>query len=321
MNGPGVIAVTGLRTHVGKRLVERLLGDGARRLIGLDRRRPYRLDERVTFRRIDLVAPAADAQIAALLEEERVEALVHCAFRSDPTPDTELDYELETIGSRNVMTACAAARVRRIVLASSTMVYGPRRDNPNFLTEDHPLRGHPDAHCVQNRVEVESDLQGWLRSHPEAEVTVLRPCWMLGPRHRDGGVRYLTLPVVPTVMGFDPLLQFVHEDDVIHAFERATLAPHPGVFNVVGRGVLPLSMALRLAGRRRVPLPTPLLYRASAAPARAQTGDAPAGFYDYLRYLWVADGERGWEAFGEPSYSAKEAWISAVSALRMRHYA
>ena len=280
MNGPGVIAVTGLRTHVGKRLVERLLGDGARRLIGLDRRRPYRLDERVTFRRIDLVAPAADAQIAALLEEERVEALVHCAFRSDPTPDTELDYELETIGSRNVMTACAAARVRRIVLASSTMVYGPRRDNPNFLTEDHPLRGHPDAHCVQNRVEVESDLQGWLRSHPEAEVTVLRPCWMLGPRHRDGGVRYLTLPVVPTVMGFDPLLQFVHEDDVIHAFERATLAPHPGVFNVVGRGVLPLSMALRLAGRRRVPLPTPMLYRASAAPARAPPPRPPPGNLD-----------------------------------------
>merc|ERR1711960_89041 len=121
----------------------------------------------------------------------------------------------------------------------------------------------------------------------------------MGPRHRDSVVRYFSLPVVPTVMGFDPLLQFVHEEDVVHAFERATLGPHPGIFNVVGRGVLPLSMLIRLAGHRSLPLPTPLLYRVSAAPARVQTGDSPAGFYDYLRYLWVADGERGWEAFGE----------------------
>lgn len=320
VNGPGVIAVTGLRTHVGARLVERLLVGSGRRVIGIDRRRPFRLDERVRFHRIDLAAPNADSRIAETLARERVEALVHCAFRTQPTPDTELDYEFETIGSRQVMNACAAAKVRRIVVASSTMLYGPRPDNPNFLSEDHPLRGHREAHCVRNRVEVEADLACWMRRHPDAEVTVLRPCWILGPEYRDTFGRYLSLPVVPTVMGFDPLLQFVHEEDVIHAFERATLGPHPGIFNIVGRGVLPLSMLLRLAGRRNLPLPTPLLYRVSAAPARARTGDSPAGFYDYLRYLWVADGERGWGAFGEPSYCSKEAWISAVSAIRMRRY-
>ena len=63
-----------------------------------------------------------------------------------------------------------------------------------------------------------------------------------------------------------------------------------------------------------------MLHRVAAALAQARTGDPPAGFYDYLRYLWVADGEKGWEAFGEPSYTSKEAWISSVSARRMRHY-
>jgi len=321
VNGPGVIAVTGLRTPVGARLVDRLVAGGAaRRVIGLDRRRPFRLDERVAFHRVDLAGPTAHSRIAEILARERVEALVHCAFRREPTPDVALDHEIETIGSRHVMNACVAAKVRRVVVASSTMLYGPRPDNPNFLTEEHPLRGHPDAHCVQNRVEVEGDLARWVRHHPDAEVTVLRPCWMLGPGERDSVVRYFFLPVVPTVMGFDPLLQFVHEEDVVHAFERATLAPHPGIFNVVGRGVLPLSMVLRLGGRRSLPLPTPVLYRAAAALAQAQTGDPPAGFYDYLRYLWVADGQKGWEAFGEPSYTSKEAWISTVSARRMRHY-
>jgi len=321
VNGPGVIAVTGLRTHVGARLVDRLLAGGAgRRVVGLDHRRPFGLDERVAFHRVDLTGPSADSRIAEILVRERVEVLVHCAFRREPTPDLEIDHEIETIGSRHVMNACAAAKLRRIVVASSTMLYGPRPDNPNFLTEKSPLRGHRAAHCVRNRVEVEEDLARWVGLHPDAEVTVLRTCWILGPGHRDAGVRYLSLPVVPTVMGFDPLLQFVHEEDVVHAFERASLGPHPGIFNVVGRGVLPLSILLRLAGSRNLPLPTPLLYRVAAAPARAQTGDPPAGFYDYLRYLWVADGEKGWATFGEPSYTSKEAWISAVAARRMRRY-
>jgi hypothetical protein len=84
--------------------------------------------------------------------------------------------------------------------------------------------------------------------------------------------------------------------------------------------VLPLSTLLRRAGKRLLPVPPPLLYRLRAYPAQAQTGDRPEGFYDYLRYLWVADGRRGWEAFGRPLYSTREAWMSAVSAERMRSY-
>jgi len=92
------------------------------------------------------------------------------------------------------------------------------------------------------------------------------------------------------------------------------------VFNVVAPGVLPLSTLLRTAGKRLLPVPPPILYRLRAYPSQAQTGDRPEGFYDYLRYLWVADGRRGWEAFGRPLYSTREAWMSAVSAERIRSY-
>lgn len=313
--------MTGLRTFVAARLVERLVERSPElRVVGLDQRRPFRLDGRVRFQRVDLSEPTADSRIAEVLRSERVEALVHCAFRREPTPNLEMDHEVETVGSLHVMNACAAAKVKRLVVASSTMLYGPRPDNPNFLTEVHPLRGHPNAHCVQNRVEMEALLAEWVLRHPDTEVSVLRPCWMLGPRHFDHVVRYLSLPVVPTVMGFDPLMQFVHEEDVVDAFERALLGSHPGVFNLVGSGVLPLSTVLRLGDRRIAPLPSPILYRMAAAPSQAQTGDSPAGFYDYLRYLWVADGRKGWEEFGEPVYTSKEAWISLQSSRRMRRY-
>jgi UDP-glucose 4-epimerase len=321
LSAPGVIAVTGLGTFIGRAIVERLLARSPRlRVVGLDLRRPFRLDPRVRFHRVDLSQPTADSRVAGVLARERVEAVVHAAFRSDPTPDVEMDHEVETIGSLHVMNASAAAKVKRLVVASSTMLYGPRPDNPNFLTESHPLRGHPDAHCVQDRVEMEHILAEWIVRHPDAEVTVLRHCWMLGPTFWNSVVRYFALPVVPMVMGYDPLMQFVHEEDVLHAFERATLAPHPGVYNLVGRGVLPLSTILRLAGKRILSLPSTILYRMTYYPSQAQTGDAPAAFYDYLRYLWVADGRRGWEAFGEPVYTTKEAWVSFVSSRRMRRY-
>ena len=126
--------------------------------------------------------------------------------------------------------------------------------------------------------------------------------------------------VVPVPMGYDPMVQVVHEADALRAFERAVLSPHPGVYNVVGRGVLPLSTLLRLAGKRVVSLPSAVLERVASYPTPAQSGDSPPAFFDYLRYLWVADGERGWNAFGEPVYTTKDAWISFVSSRRMRHY-
>ena len=321
MTGPDSIAITGLGSFFGQRLVERLLEREPRiRIVGLDLRRPLRLEGRVSFHRVDLTDPTADARLADVFAKESVQVVVHTAFRTRPTPDLEYDHELETIGSLHVMNACAAAKVKRLVVASSTTLYGPRPDNPNFLTEEHPLRGHPDAHTVCNRVEAEQLLADWSVRHPDAEVSVLRPCWIMGPTYWDQVVRYFSRPVVPTLIGYDPLLQFVHEEDALHAFELATLESHPGVFNVVGKGVLPLSTMLRVVGKRRLPLPQPLLYRMAHYPSQGQTGDPPAGFYDYLRYLWVADGERGWNAFGEPVYTSREAWASFVTARRLRRY-
>ena len=142
----------------------------------------------------------------------------------------------------------------------------------------------------------------------------------MGPSYFDHVTRLFSRPVVPTLLGYDPLLQFVHEDDCLRAFETAVLDPHPGVYNVVGRGVLPLSTIISLAGKRTLPLPAAIWYRMLGTLVEGSTGDPPAGFYDYLRWLWVADGERGWNAFGEPTYSTREAWISFVSSRRLRRY-
>ena len=321
VNHPNCVAITGLGTFLGTGLAERLLAlpDGPR-VLGVDLRRPLRFEGRLPHYPVDLTQPHAADQMADVFQHDGVDVVVHLAFRRAPTADLELDHELETIGSLQVLHACQAAKVRRLVLASSTMLYGPRPDNPNFLAEATELQGHPDAHCVQNRVQVEEMTRDWSRRHPEVEVSVLRHCWVMGPEYDDAIVRYFENAVVQTLLGYDPLLQFIHEEDLLDVFERAALESHPGVFNVVGRGVLPLSTLLALAGKKNMRLPKTLLYRLAHYPAQGQTGDPPAGFYDYLRYLWVADGERAWQEFGEPGYSTKEAWISFVSSRRMRGY-
>lgn len=321
VSGPRCVAITGLNTFVGQSLAERLLAvpDGPR-VVGIDLRRPLRLEGHVSFRRLDLTHPTADGELAGVLAAEEVDVVVHLAFRSSPTADVDYDHELETIGSLHVMHACSAAKVQRLVLASNTMLYGPAPTNPNFLSEDHRLAGHRDAHCVQNRVEAEGLLGDWAPRHPDVEVCVLRHCWIMGPSYVDHVIRYFERPVVPVVLGYDPLLQFIHEDDLVRTFERAALESHPGVFNIVARGVLPLSTLLAMAGKRSLPLPGRLLHRLASYPSQGQTGDLPAGFFDYLRYLWVADGERGWQAFGEPTYTTKEAWVSFVSSRRMQRF-
>jgi len=316
---PAVVAVTGPMGEPGGALAARLAARGVR-VLALGPERPESLAAEVEFRPLDLLEPAAHERLAELCSKEGVEAIAHTAFRSEPTPDRELDRELDVIGSLHVMNACAAAKVARLVVASSTLVYGPWPDNPNFLDEEHPLRGHPEAHAVQDRIEVEHELERFRARHPGVEVSVLRCPWVLGPRSDTSVSRYFSLPVVPVPMGYDPLLQLLHEDDRVDAFEAALLGGPAGVYNVVAPGVLPLSTLLRLAGQRSLPLPAALLDRLAYIPSRSRTGDPPAAFYDYLRHLWVADGSRGWEALGTPSYSTKETWMSFVSARRMRRY-
>lgn len=320
-SAPATIAITGLRTFLGQRLAERLSARGrGLRVLGIDLRRPWRLERRIPFERVDLTDPAANAKLAEIFAREHVEAVLHAAFRRDPTPDVEADHELETIGTLQILHACAAAKITRLVVASSTMLYGPRPDNPAFLSESHPLRGHPDAHCVRNRIEVEALVAEWGRRRPDAEVTVLRHPWIMGPTHWDRVVRHFAGSFVTTVLGYDPMLQFIHEEDCLDAFEQALLDRHPGVYNVAAPGALPLSMLLRVVGKRSLPAPAPLLYPLRDLAARAVSGDPPAAFYDYLRWGWVADGERAWNAFGEPVYDTREAWVSFVSSRRMRRY-
>lgn len=322
--GSKVVVVTGASSFLGANLVG-LLEEDPRvfRIVAVDIKPPGTAARKTRFYEVDFTTVSAEARLSEILSAERADTLVHLAFMSSPTHATAHAHELESVGTRHVCVAARHANVRKFVMWSQTLLYGALPSNPNFLTEKHPLRAasmgnHPEPYFA-DKIEAEAEVARFAEKSPNSVVTVLRTAPILGPTVHNFLTRYLARRVVPTAMGFDPLVQFLHEVDAIAAFKLAIDRDHPGVYNVVGDGVLPLSTVVKLAGRLALPIPHPLARTMGAALWLAHIGEVPSSFMHYLRFLCVADGTKAKEKLGfRPAYTTREAVLDFTSAQRLR---
>jgi len=294
-----VVAVSGARSFAGAEAIKRLEEDRRyTKILAIDIRKPEFPLDRTQFFKVDLTLPTADADLAELLAREGVDTFVHAAFLAAPTHAAAWAHELEDIGTMHVLNACAEARVRKLVLASTTMVYGAAARNPNFISEDAELRGKPSAPYIDDKVSAERQVRRFAHENPDTIVTVLRAAPTLGPTIHNYVTRFFARPVAPVLMGFDPLLQFIHEDDLAAAFKIAVDDDFPGVYNIVGEGVLPYSTVLAMMGKLPLPIPHFLARPLARALWATQILDAPPAFLDFLRFLCVADGARAKRVMG-----------------------
>ncbi|HXN34252.1 MAG TPA: NAD-dependent epimerase/dehydratase family protein [Polyangiaceae bacterium] len=315
-----VVAVTGASSFLGSSLIGSLEEDPRiGRVVALDVVAPSAAGQKTRSYDVDLTQPAAEARVAEILGAERVDTLAHLAFLASPTHATAWAHELESLGTMHVAVAARHAQVRKIVLWSHTWLYGAHPSNPNFLTEKHPLRAPMTEPYFADKIEAEEQARKLTERSPGAIITILRAAPVLGPNVRNAFTRYLAHRFVPTAMGFDPLVQFLHEIDAVAALHLAVLRDAKGTFNVVGDGVLPLSTVIKLAGRIAVPIPHPIAEAIGAAGWAAQIVQAPPSFLKYLRFLCVADGQKAREVMGfHPAYTSREAVLDFVSAQRLR---
>ncbi len=303
-----VVAITGAYSYMGAELIKRLERDRRYyKLLAVDVRKPTFPMSKTQFHKIDLTLPTADADLAAIWKREGVDTVVHAAFLSSPTHAAAWAHELESIGTMHVLNACAETQVRKLVVWSQTVVYGAHPLNPNFISEDHPLRGEASrSRFVKDKAEVEKQIRRFRAENSDTMVTTLRTAATLGPTIRNFATRFFSRPVAPTLMGYDPLMQFVHERDVTEAFVQAVDADFPGEFNVVGDGVLPYSTILAMMGKVPLPIPHFLAHPISRALWATQIFDSPPNFLDFLRFLCVADGEKAKRVMGfHPHYDIK----------------
>jgi UDP-glucose 4-epimerase len=311
------LALTGTASFLGLRLLQRAVETrGGDAVVAIDTLAPP-TDLGVRHRQLDLTEPAADERLLRVLQEERVDTLLHLAFFTTPRRDRNAAHEVESIGTLAVMAAAAAAGVKHVVMRSFTAVYGACGQNPSVLTEERPLEGNPGLPWLRDKLEAEQHAAAFARRYPELLVTILRFAPLFGPGVRTFYTRLFDKRVVPTLMGFDPLVQLLHPDDAVAAAEAALARPIAGAVNVVPSRPMPLIAALHLAQKVPIPVPHPLAYLASDALWAAGLVEAPGAFLDYARYPCIADGGRAERELGFVArHSSRDALLAY---LKERH--
>ena len=306
------IALTGTASYIGGRILRRLVeARGADAVVAVDITAPPTTLHGVRHRMVDLTLPGADQRLVDVFREEGVETVVHAAFFTTPRRDAAYAHELESIGTLHLAAAAAAAGVRHLVLRSFTAVYGARGQNPNFMTEDR----RPDAHSrlawVRDKVEAEEHAFSFSRRYPSLGVTVLRFATLMGAGVHTFYTRIFSKRVVPVVLGYDPLVQLLHPDDALDAVDAALAKGPSGIVNVVPSGTMTLLTALHLSDKLTVPVPHFVAYPVADMWWGSGVGEAPAGFIDFARFLFVADGGKARRELGFlPRYSSRDALMA-----------
>ncbi|MGU3291918.1 NAD-dependent epimerase/dehydratase family protein [Williamsia sp. M5A3_1d] len=309
-DAPKVVLVTGASTFLGGYLTTRLAQNPSiERILAVDARVPskdlIRRMGRAEFVRADIRRPT----IAKVIENARVDTVVHAATSvMDTVAHSPAIKELNVIGAMQVCAACQRApSVRRLVLRSTGMVYGSSAADPAHFAEDNRARVEPTTGYGRDLLDVESYARGLARRRTDIDVTILRPTAMLGPKISTRMSIYFSSPIIPVVIGYQPRLQFLHEEDALAALEHATLLGRPGTFNLAADGVVTLTQAIRRAGRVELPVPANLLGSVAGVFRGMRVATMHGDQASYLTYGRVLDTARMRAELGfAPKYSSLE---------------
>lgn len=301
---PSRVLITGVSNPLGAEVARRL-APHVSFLFGCDVADPISALEDMDF----VHADTRHTAIGKLIRQLRIDTVVHLAVMVDSRRDDRTIHETDVIGTMNILAGCSppSSRVRRLVVKSSQAIYGSGPTDPSFFSEDMPVADRASRSVTRDLVEMEQLVGEFAIRNESSRVTTLR----LGFRLSEDTslARYLSLPIVPTIAGFDPRLQFLHEDDAVEVVVRSVLGGPPGVFNVSGHGVILLSQAIAVMGGRPAPVLPPYANLAARLLLRASVRvDLPAHVADFIAFGSVVDCSRLESAFGwRVNHTSREA--------------
>jgi len=312
------LLVTGADTFWGGRMVQALERDPQVDVVlGLGTGAPSVPFDRAEFVRCD----QAYSILSRIVQATGVDTIVHTFLVVDSTRvGPRALHEINVIGTMNMLAAAGApgSTVRHVVMKSSSLVYGSSDQDPNTFAEDTPRTRTPRTGIERSLIEAESLVRDFAEDMPGTKVTVLRFANVLGTDIVTPLTKNLSRPLCPSIFGFDPLLQFVEEDDVVRALELVTREGLPGTFNVAGAGRLPWSEVASICGTRLLPLPPVRPSWAIAPLVKAGVFGLPPELEALLRYGRGIDRRRFLEAGFEYRYTSAGAVESFIRGLRLR---
>lgn len=314
---PKVVLVTGACRFLGGYLTARLAQNPMiNKVIAVDAIMPskdlLRRMGRAEFVRADIRNPF----IAKVIRNGDVDTVVHAAAASyaPRSGGGSTLKEINVMGAMQLFAACQKApSVRRVILKSTSEVYGSHPHDPVMHTEDSSSRRPPGDGFARDSIDIESYARGLGRRRPDIAVTILRLANMIGPGMDTALSRYLAGPLVPTVFGHDARLQLLHEQDALGVLERATMAGRPGTFNVGASGIIMMSQAIRRSGRIAVPVPKSALWAVDSLRKATRNSELNRDQIDYLSYGRVMDIRRMTSELGfTPKWTTVEAFDDYV---------
>ena len=286
------VLVTGLSTYWGGRVAHELeQRPDVEVVVGVDTRDPRIQLERTEFVRTD----STYSILARIVNAAQIDTILHTHLIVDSTrASSRRLHEINVIGTMSLLAAAGASGspVRKVVLKSSGLVYGSAKTDPYFFREDMSRTSAPSTNVERSLVEVEAFLRDFADDSPHVNVTLLRFANVLGDNLDTPFAIALRRPVVPEILGFDPRVQFVHEDDVVGALMYAADNDVPGVYNVAGDDNMPWSEVCAHVGKPRIPL-SPVFTNLSAEPLRLLgLWDLPPEALQLLRFGRTLDNTR-----------------------------
>jgi UDP-glucose 4-epimerase len=281
----GAVVITGICGKLGKG-VARVL-HRQRKVIGVDRRAFPDKPKDIEHRQIDV----RRKKLKDVFRAVKVDAVVHLGVMHDPRASAAEHHSWNVAAFGKLLEYVAQFQVPKLVLLSSANVYGPQPDNPQFLTEESPLLGGAAFSEIRDLIEVDILAQSFFWKHPETETVILRPVHILGGV-RNAASNYLRLDTVPTLLGFDPMVQVIHESDVVGAIQLALRSGVRGIFNVAGPPPLPLSRVIKLVGRPHLPVPYSVAKLLLRRMWSLRLSNFPVPELDHIRFVCMVDDAR-----------------------------
>ncbi|MGW8378650.1 SDR family oxidoreductase [Streptomyces sp. ODS28] len=310
------VAVTGAASGVGALLTERLAAsEEIKRVIALDERQGDVTEAQ--WHTLDVRDPAIADKLRG--DGDPVDVVVHLALDLDLESDPAARTAYNVRGTQTVLTAAAAAGVRRVVLCTSAMVYGALPDNDVPLAEDAELRATAEGTGVGDLLEIERLARRAPRAHPGLNVTVVRPAVLVGAGVDTALTRYFESPRLLVVDGSRPCWQFCHAEDLVSALECAALEKVEGELAVGCDGWLEQEEVEELTGIRRMELPSSVALGAASRLHRLGLTPSPAGDLAYTMHPWVVSGSRLHEAGWRPRWTNEEVLAALLEYVSGRH--